>query len=135
MPERRARYQVWNARYPLQGSACSGDGGRANVHELRDIRNLLKHLPSTRVSRAVSAYYLGFGSADLFVRAESTSRTPETRRSLSIKESNSSCRLPLPKTISAASAPHRQLNPPEEFDLCVCVSQKIFAKPLTPNAT
>jgi hypothetical protein len=91
VPERRARYQVWNARYPLQGSACSGDGGRASVHELRDIRNLLKHLPSTRVSRAVSAYYLGFGSADLFGRAESTSRTPETRRSPSIKESNSSC--------------------------------------------
>jgi hypothetical protein len=97
--------------------------------------SLMKLLRSTRVSRAVSAYYLGFGSADLFVRAESTSRPPATRGSPSIRESNSSCRLPLTKPSSASSVPHRRLNPPEEFDLCICVSQKIFAKPLTPNAT
>jgi hypothetical protein len=47
---------------------------------------------------------LDFDSAELFAKAELTSRTPETRRSPSIRESSSSCPLPLPRTSSASSS-------------------------------
>jgi hypothetical protein len=61
------------------------------------------HLPGTPVNRAVGGYFAGFDSAEP-LRAEVTSRTPETRRRPSIKESSSSSRLPLPKTSSASSS-------------------------------
>jgi hypothetical protein len=56
------------------------------------------------VNRDVGGYCSGFDSAEPFIRAEFTSRTPEIRRSPSIRESSSSSRLPLPKTSSASSS-------------------------------
>ena len=72
------------------------------------------HLSRTRVNRDDCGQCLVFDSAQQLARAEFTLRTPETRHSLYIRETSSSCRLPLPKTSSAASPPHRQLNPPEK---------------------
>jgi hypothetical protein len=43
-------------------------------------------------------YYSGFDSAEPGIRSESTSRTPETWRRLSTRESSRSSWLPLPKT-------------------------------------
>src|SRR5215218_8872623 len=78
-------------------------------------------IPRTRVSSDAGDYCLGFDAAQPFARAELTSRTPETRRSLSIRESRSSLLLPLTRSSSATSSPHRPWNPPEEVDASVCV--------------
>src|SRR5215211_6586360 len=53
-----------------------------------------------------SAYYRALcDSPEPFIKAEFTSRTPETRRRPSTRERSSSSRLPLPKTSSASSSP------------------------------
>ena len=62
------------------------------------------HLLRTRVNRDAGGYGLDFDCAEPLARAEFTSRTPEMRRSPSIRESNSSSLLPLPNINSASSS-------------------------------
>jgi hypothetical protein len=52
----------------------------------------------------IEGYCLGLDFAEPFATVELTSRTPETRRSPSIRESSSYSRLPLPNTNSASSS-------------------------------